>query len=415
MLFISENIPPTYRLSSIVIVVRHGDRSPIYTLPNHRLFENLSCKFTDDKSTQSKTFLKFISSVESRQIKQIHPDFRWQNSFPKSTKCAAGQLTSRGFQQMINLGKTLRRTYSDGKRFLQASSNLSSKMYVRVTEYTRTFQSAVGFLYGFLSSDDFRRVKIEFDRDIYFCSQSVGNFSCNCPAAAKLQKIIDQEYRQMDAKDRSMDQQIKEKLATVFGTSTGHIPWLGAVLEVVMTHVCHGLSPPCRENSQKKSECMPWSLVNKLWHSLDASGQRSQNSTTPEKYARLVSYPLLHEIVQRFLAVARYNADDEKSRIHLYSGHDKTISALLKALKVHDGHWPPYASNLIFELYDGNRKQFYVRILYNGRDVTKQVRFCKDIGNATGGLCPFDNFMYFVFYETSRYFGTSGYEAICKL
>lgn len=412
MLLISDDIPPTYSLNSIVVVVRHGDRSPIYTLPNHSVLEKLSCKLADDKSTQSQTFLKFISLVQSRLNKQ---DIRWQYLYPRSAKCVAGQLTSRGFQQMIDLGKTLRRTYVDSKNILQTSSDLSSNVYVRVTEYARTFQSAVGFLYGFLSNADVKHVKIEFDRDIYFCSQSVGNFSCNCPAAIKFQKMIDQEHRQMYDKDRSMDRQIKEKLATVFGTSTNQIPWLGAVLEVVMTHVCHGLNLPCRENSQKKSDCLPWSVVSKLWHFLDNSGQRPQNSTTPEKYARLVSYPLLHEIVQRFLTVARYNTHQNSSRIHLFSGHDKTISALLKSLKIYDGHWPPYASNLVFELYDKRKKQFYVRFLYNGKDVTKQVRFCRDIGNATGGLCPFDNFMYFVFYETFKYFGTSNYEDMCRL
>lgn len=411
---VSGDIPPTYNLSSIIIVVRHGDRSPIYTLPNHRLLEKLSCRLANDNSTQSQTFLKFIKLVEARHNRLIHADFRWQNSYPKSVKCAAGQLTSRGFRQMINLGKTLRRTYSENKNFLQASSNLLSKVYVRVTEYARTFQSAVGFLYGFLSNADFMRVKFEFDRDIFFCSQSVENFSCNCPAATKLQKMIDHEYRQMDDDDRSMERQIKEKLATVFGTSTSQIPWLGAVLEVAMTHVCHRLNPPCRENSQKRSYCLPWSVVSKLWHFLDSSGQRHQNSTITEKYARLVSYPLLHEIVQRFLTVARYNSPQKSSRIHLFSGHDKTISAILKSLKIYDGRWPPYASSLVFELYDKRKKQFYVRILYNGKDVTKQVRFCRDIGNATDGLCPFDNFMYFVFFETSKYFGTSNYEVMCR-
>lgn len=67
-------------------------------------------------------------------------------------------------------------------------------------------------------------------------------------------------------------------------------------------------------------------------------------------------------------------------RMYLYSGHDSTIMPILSALGVDLSTWPPYTSNLVFELWElpateaggkaGKKPpQHVVRVLYNREEL----------------------------------------------
>jgi hypothetical protein len=47
---------------------------------------------------------------------------------------------------------------------------------------------------------------------------------------------------------------------------------------------------------------------------------------------------------------------------------------LLLAFNISDGVWPPYASQLIFEVYEMSDQSFSLRILYNGK--VMKMPFC---------------------------------------
>jgi hypothetical protein len=54
--------------------------------------------------------------------------------------------------------------------------------------------------------------------------------------------------------------------------------------------------------------------------------------------------------------------------IRVFSGHDTTLLPLLTAFGAHDGHWPPYASSMVFELlYDEKEDKHLVSLSYNGK------------------------------------------------
>ena len=58
-------------------------------------------------------------------------------------------------------------------------------------------------------------------------------------------------------------------------------------------------------------------------------------------------------------------------KLNLYSGHDTTLLPLLSALGIDISNWPPYASNIIFELYRKNvsgKSEYFVKVLYNGEE-----------------------------------------------
>lgn len=71
-------------------------------------------------------------------------------------------------------------------------------------------------------------------------------------------------------------------------------------------------------------------------------------------------------------------------KLVLYSGHDFTLLQLATALGLlHDPLLLRYASRLVFEVYQDNRhrknddRDVYFRLVSNGKDVTKEISFCR--------------------------------------
>lgn len=395
------------------MVLRHGERTPLYKFLNHTLPERTSCNFSDFIRSQSSELDPFIGT-DGFDDGKLRTKLKWPDAYPNSRNCSSGQLTSQGFLQMIRLGMHFRNVYLNGRDFSQSVFNASPQVSVRVTGYARTVQSAFGFVFGLLQDREFEKAKFLFNEDIYMCSHSAMKFLCNCPAVGRISRAVEQERSHVSAVVRAQERQIKAELAAIFDVSTGRIPWIGALLEIFMSHVCLGLDPPCRTNSSDESDCVSWSLMNKMWEFSEKYGEQNSNSSAEERLSLLTSYPLLHDIVQSFLNVTNYSTQKNSTRFFVFSGHDKTLVAIMKALGIHSGRWPPFASQVTFELYGHRNKQFYIRVLYNGDDLTKRVRFCSKLTNSSHSFCPFENFVYFVLYEVYMQFEAKDYSEMCK-
>jgi hypothetical protein len=96
----------------------------------------------------------------------------------------------------------------------------------------------------------------------------------------------------------------------------------------------------------------------------------------------LRSYGLIRHIVQQMLHMVSSNGP----YLVLYSGHDHTVEQLTTALGLqNDPLLLRYGARVVFEVYQNyeeshnGAKGIYFRLLSNGRDVTRQVSFCKDI------------------------------------
>ena len=84
-------------------------------------------------------------------------------------------------------------------------------------------------------------------------------------------------------------------------------------------------------------------------------------TTWNEELKRLRSGPLIDDLVKSMLAFRKGILEPTEKRMHMYSGHDTTLSSLLNALELFDPPIaPPYASLIMVELTD----KFKVRILY---------------------------------------------------
>lgn len=95
----------------------------------------------------------------------------------------------------------------------------------------------------------------------------------------------------------------------------------------------------------------------------------------------LLSYGLVKHIVAQMLRIL----SDGAPHLVAYSGHDHTLLQLAAALGLHhDASLCRYAGRLVFEVYANTAEGAgqsaggaYFRLLANGRDVTRQIAFCK--------------------------------------
>ena len=89
-----------------------------------------------------------------------------------------------------------------------------------------------------------------------------------------------------------------------------------------------------------------------------------------EELLKLSMGRMFDSVVQQM----RQCADGQsKHHMYMYSGHDTTIMPLLATLGQDVTTWPPYVSNVIFELWESQdangKKQNFVRVLVNGKEV----------------------------------------------
>jgi len=258
----------------VVMLLRHGDRSPMYTLPNHSS-PRLSCSLQLGESSSSPTrrqkqtsksdasdedddlnlepIRRFFAAMQSTVIDNSSISgklFRRFGLYPNSTVCYGAQLTTAGAIQMFWLGHFLKARYPD---LVGSSTNdnedddehpdgesddpLSPRVYVRSTEYPRTFQSAAAVLYGFAGRRALTTAKFDTTRNIYFCSESKTakrNQTCSCPTAAKMLAAA-KKNRTYSVEERK----VRDEIAQVFNVSSSKLPWMSAIMEVLQSLLLH--------------------------------------------------------------------------------------------------------------------------------------------------------------------------------
>ncbi|CAG9564933.1 unnamed protein product [Danaus chrysippus] len=153
----------------------------------------------------------------------------------------------------------------------------------------------------------------------------------------------------------------------------------------------------------------------------------------------LIAYGLIHNVVQNMIRIISEN----KPKFVLYSGHDKTLQALILALglKSYQHYNIQYASRIIFEVYRKKdlrdefkfikrkavAQDFYFRVVYNGEDVTDKLSFCfdsqlvtmkvvdpiDDVKTYNTYLCPIENIVRFIHDDYFSSFNVSNFKDAC--
>ena len=116
--------------------------------------------------------------------------------------------------------------------------------------------------------------------------------------------------------------------------------------------------------------------------------------------ATLAAHPLLSKIAQSMLTHA---SGEGHTKFALFATHDSTVVPMLIELGIFRGQWPAYASRIVFELWEaggllGSKlkgdelEKHFIRVLYDGRDFTRKLKFCKE-KLKFGKLCPLKAFV----------------------
>ena len=163
-----------------------------------------------------------------------------------------------------------------------------------------------------------------------------------------------------------------------------------SVFDMVVTHFCHHHPPPCGP-----TECIDDDLKLQLVKTADSVISSKYTAT-----ATLVTHPLLSKIAQRMLTHA---SGEGHTKFVLFATHDSTIAPLLIEMGIFYNQWPAFASRIVFELWEaggllGSKlngediDKHFIRILYDGHDLTRKVKFCKE-NLKFGKLCPLRAFV----------------------
>lgn len=136
-------LPLGSTLRHVMLLTRHGDRVPIYTMPTPQL-ENVVWNCSEKRVE--------ASLVQAGNPPSRVPPRAWVKEYmpgrePLRGNCAIGQLTEQGAAQHVQLGGAFRRLYVDTFGFLPSTYNRST-MWVRSTDVPRTVASAFNFVGG---------------------------------------------------------------------------------------------------------------------------------------------------------------------------------------------------------------------------------------------------------------------------
>lgn len=285
--------------------------------------------------------------------------------------------------QHLQNGQLLRDIYLKKHRLLP-SDWVPSQLYLETTGKSRTLQSGLALLYGFLPDFDWKKIYFRHQPSALFCSGS-----CYCPARNQyLEKEQRRQYL-LRLKNSQLERTYGE-MARIVDVPTKQLRAANPI-DSMLCHFCHNISFPCTRHGCIGMEHF---RVIKM-HQIEDERERREKKLYLG-YSLLGAHPILNQTVARMQRTAEGGKDE---LFALYSAHDVTLSPVLSALGLEEARFPRFAARLIFELWQdrGKPTQHAIRVLYNGGDVTSLTSFCRDHHKRSAKpMCPLENLVRFV-------------------
>lgn len=387
-------------LVMVQVVTRHGDRAPCNVLP----YEGNVTWMCEEEDP----FNPDPNMIKVNRVRDVFDDLSPLDP-PWAGTCGVCDLTPKGMSQHHILGEALGAIYS---QYFDISPN---NLFVRSTDTMRTKSSARAFIRGLLS------VAVE-----------AGSVRIGVGMSDKLD-ILRPQPEKCPALDRAFKgvlsswgfnnfmevrKSLRLKLTSLLGIddpsfSTHAHEWesnFDHFFDNIHSRWCHDQPLPCggpnilTPTGRSRHGCVTQDVADELFDVGDFEFNFKYGKP-PVAYRKsiirlgiglflnqILSNMEAHTIQgktedQSFVpAPPPSSVPDAKSKqIFLYSAHDDSIGVLLGALQTQDYRWPPYASNLIFELWRKSDGEHYVRVLYNG--VALQLPFCTFENDAGTGAC----------------------------
>ncbi|KAJ9455928.1 hypothetical protein DIPPA_22729 [Diplonema papillatum] len=353
---------PSATLVGLTIAIRHGDRSAVHALPGTLSVPRYKCSAAPDWPERLHLVSEKARSPITRPTSpEVGPD----------DICAKGQLTEAGSRQLSRLGSYIYAAYSERLDL--------TRFYARSTDYRRTILSAAAFLNTLSARDGsrqnlalhvFEREEDEVMHGVGLRSSSAGANAHNLTSGEKIiaggcARAVHLASRQVA--DLRKPAHLKQQLAALFGSAAAEMP-ITDLGDALHAGACHGHPLPCGNGG-----CLTAATAAEILRAADEFYcERYSGDAGGRESARMAMYPFLLYILDGLQAMAdrRTNATTR-----LFFGHDSIVAPLLSALGAFDCRWPPYASRVVFELWE-LREVMMVRLLYNGLPVTHKVYGC---------------------------------------
>ncbi|CAL8126740.1 unnamed protein product [Orchesella dallaii] len=333
----SENLE-TLRL--VQVVMRHGDRTPIDRYPK--------------------------DPYNSRKY--------WPEGL--------GRLTKRGKLMQYELGQYIRHRYNG---FINATYT-PEEIYVQSSSIDRTIMSALANLAGMWPSTDLELpegVRQQFV-PVHAISPELDNkiaFSKSCPRYKQILSELQTEPSEVQFNKDHAD--LYKYLSEHTGLDVNSYHNVSDIYDILFVQTAHNMALP-----EWTKEVFPDKL-------LPIANKWIQMQTKTPEMQRLKAGPLLTDILRNMkrageseklseaeLKVLEALFHTPAAKFYLYSGHDTTLSAVLDALDLFTGTFPPYASSLYFELHEYPKPVGYaIKIFYRSgiENAAKELRLkgCK--------------------------------------
>ncbi|XP_076359354.1 2-phosphoxylose phosphatase 1-like [Tachypleus tridentatus] len=407
-----------YSLELVAVLIRHGDRGPLIPVRNQSA---ISCGLQGRQN----------HPLISKYFKSLRLKHRWQKLreqfgsfplYPEDKNCQNGELTHIGAMQHLVLGQLLGEVYK--KKWNLLPEHITSEHFsVLSTRYSRTFQSALAFIFGFLPKlelDDLKVIQVE---DQLFC---VKEESCQCEKLDQQEALVYEKMNQLLKSHPAVVDLVYKLSPIVRGRGASpNITHVKPLFDALMAYVCHQSHLPCWPQPYT---CATIDHVRNMISYLDWEGKQLLGYPPYRKGAVLKMYGLLTRL-KNILSDRIQRRTDH--RFFLFSGHDLTIEPLSVILNFNSGTIPPYASRVIFELYKQKKPtyseaDYVIRVLFNGKDVTNFLPFCKSVLISEkhlwrGGksykqfFCPVESFYKFMSKDFFRNVNGTDFSNACDL
>ncbi|KAM9733835.1 2-phosphoxylose phosphatase 1 isoform 1-T1 [Menidia menidia] len=416
--------PVDYKLLSVQVMIRHGDRYLLYSIPKTKR-PKINCTLSTNRDPSHPLLTSFINHMG--QGGQGH----WESPLgsvprlPNHSACEMGELTQTGVVQHLRNGQNLHHAY---KRHSLLPPDWSPRqVWLETTSKSRTLQSGLAFFYGFLPDFDWRKLTVRHQWSTLFCGSA-----CDCPARSRyLEEEQKRQYR-LRVANTELERTYAD-MARTLGLLTRQLRAANPI-DSLLCHLCHGLSFPCAPNgSSGTGGCLTMAQFAVIrQQQLDDEVDRKKTGLY-RKYATLAMYPYLNQTATKMERIAKASETGHGARaggeevFTLSSAHDVTMAPLLSALGLEDASFPRFAARLVFELWksppvtqrQANKRarkgeKFFIRVLYNGKDVTFHTAFCRTHDrHISQPLCPLKNFLTFVKKDMFRVVNATSYKEAC--
>lgn len=335
------------QLEYVQLMHRHGERTPLF-FGEH---DTTDWNFCHKTSTIGYTAPAIESTGIWKKIKELFSgrstlapiQFRLSLESGHSFNCAPGQLTDKGRETLIDLGKWFRKRYIEKEKLVSPVFK-KEEFLLRSTNFQRTLESLQSLMQGMYPTHPaVMDVKVhDLTTDILACNR-------NCP---RLKKMYVESKEQLKKEFARKAEKINKYFSNNYSPQLGSLS-LYAIYDLVTSSNAHGYRKFGSIPKDIMKYLEEYSL--KIWFG-------HLNST---EGLALNTGCLLKELSSQM--IQKVTDPSYKAKVSVFSTHDVIIYPLLMAMGVHTDKWPKFGANIIFELVkDTDTNTRYVGMRYNG-------------------------------------------------